>query len=255
MLWKGVNELTKMGLAKDEEFQLTGVQATGCSPIVEAFERGLSTVREVPITQTLAIDLKVTLPPLGNTALDAIRSSHGSALAVSDDEILEATRLLAKTEGIFAEPVSASTVAALKKMVQAKDIDPQEEVICVITGAGLKDPSATSRLLDRRRKVRFLVKRREERVEPVVIGETKTVILRLLDKGETYGYEIWRQLGQRGIKVRIPSIYQHLSELEVLELVERSKTLVVAGKPERRCYILTAKGRETLALLDRFRPV
>jgi len=255
MLWKGVKELTTLGLAEEDEFQLVGTQATGCAPIVDAFEKGLSTVRRVPNMQTLAIDLKVALPPLGDTALDALRSSHGSALAVSDDEILEATRLLAKTEGIFAEPVSASTVAALKKMVQSKDIDPQEEVVCVITGAGLKDPSATSRLLERRRKVRFLVKRREERVEPAAIGETKTMILRLLDKGETYGYEIWKQLAKRGIKVKIPSVYQHLSELEVLELVERSKTLVIAGKPERHCYLLTAKGRETLALLERFRPL
>ena len=254
MLWKGMKELTKVGVAEKVDFQLTGVQAIGCAPIVEAFKRGTA-VRETPNMETLAIDLKVTRPPLGDMALDAIRSSHGSALAVSDDEILEATRLLAKTEGIFAEPVSASTVAALRKMVDAKDIDPQDEVICIITGAGLKDPSATSRLLDRQRKVRFLVRHKEESVEPAIMGKTKTMILQLLGKRETYGYEVWKYLEKQGTRIKIPSIYQHLSELEALGLIERSKTLAVAGKPERCCYLLTPKGRETLAALDRFQPI
>ncbi len=252
MLWKGMKELIKVGVAEEAGCRLTGVQAIGCAPIVEAFKKS-TTVRETKNTETLAIDLKVTRPPLGDMALDAIHSSHGSALAVSDDEILEATRLLAKTEGIFAEPVSASTVAALRKMVDTKDIDPQDDVICVITGAGLKDPSATSRLLNRRRRVKFLV-RHKESLEPTIMGKTKTMILQLLDKRETYGYEAWKQLEKQGIHIRIPSIYQHLSELEALGLVERSKTLTVAGKPERRCYLLTLRGRETLTALNRFRP-
>ena len=252
MLWKGMRELVKVGVAEEAECRLTGVQASGCAPIVEAFRKN-TTVRETENTETLAIDLKVTRPPLGDMALDAIHSSHGSALAVSDEEILEATRLLAKTEGIFAEPVSASTVAALKKMVDAKEIDPQDEVVCVITGAGLKDPSATSRLLDRRRRVKFLV-RHKGSLEPTIMGKTKTMILQLLGKRETYGYEAWKQLGKQGIHIRIPSIYQHFSELEALGLVERSKTLTVAGKPERRCYLLTTRGRETLTALNRFRP-
>ncbi len=252
MLWKGMNELGKIGVAEEAKYRLIGVQASGCAPIVEAFEKN-TTVKETKNTETLAVDLKVTRPPLGDMALDAINASHGSAFAISDDEILEATRLLAKTEGIFAEPISASTVAALRKMVDAGDIDPKDEVICVITGAGLKDPSATSRLLDRQRRVKFFVRHRES-IEPTIVGRTKTMILKLLDGHETYGYEAWKQLGKQGNRIRIPSVYQHFSELEALGLIERSKTLTVVGKPERRCYLLTTRGREALAAIDRLRP-
>ncbi|MEM3040719.1 MAG: pyridoxal-phosphate dependent enzyme, partial [Nitrososphaerota archaeon] len=147
MLWKGMKELVNIGKAEKDACKLVGVQASGCAPIVDAFKRG-TTVMAAKEVETLAIDLKVPHPPLGDLAIEAIRSTKGSAIAVTDGEILEAARLLAKTEGIFAEPVSASTVAALKRMLETKEIDRQDQVICIITGAGLKDPSATLRLLE-----------------------------------------------------------------------------------------------------------
>ncbi len=250
MLWKGMRELVHVGKAEEVECRLIGVQASGCAPIVEAFRRG-TRVTEAKSTETVAIDLKVTLPPLGDMALKAIRSSNGSAVAVSDDEILNATRLLAKTEGIFAEPASASTVAALVKMVEAKDIDRQDEVVCVITGAGLKDPSATLRVLYRRRRVKFLV-RHKESFEPRIMGKTKRMILQLLAHGEVHGYEVWKQMKKQRVNISLPCIYQHFSELEALGLVERGRRLEVAGKPERHCYVLTTRGREILTTIDRF---
>jgi len=252
MLWKGLRELSQTGLIEDGEPRLTSVQAAGCDPIVTAFEGHYERVEPPEHVNTLAVDLKVPSPPLGEMVLEAIRGSHGSAVAVSDEEILEATRLLAKTEGVFAEPAAASTVAALRKMVEERTMDPWEDVVCIITGAGLKDPSATLRLLDRQRRIKFLVERSSGRGLLSSLGDTKVKILRLLEEGETYGYGIWRALDERyGVRVKIPSVYQHLSELEALGLVERSRSLEVRGKPIRRCLILTAKGRETLSALAR----
>ena len=249
MLWKGLRELYQTGLVEEGEPRLTSVQAEGCDPIVAAFEGHYEKVVPAARVDTLAVDLKVPSPPLGEMVLEAIRGSRGSAVAVSDEEILEATRLLAKTEGVFAEPAAASTVAALRKMVEDRVIDPWEDVVCIITGAGLKDPSATLRLLDRQRRIKFLVERRSGGL-PSNLGDTKIKILRLLEEGEAYGYRIWRDLDERcGVRVKVPSIYQHLSELEALGLVEKSKSLAVHGRPTRRCLTLTAKGRETLNAL------
>jgi len=250
MLWKGLRELSETGLIEDGEPRLTSVQAEGCDPIVTAFEGHYEKVKPASHVDTLAVDLKVPSPPLGEMVLEALRGSHGSAVAVSDEEILEATRLLAKTEGVFAEPAAASTVAALRKMVEERTMDPWEEVVCVITGAGLKDPSATLRLLDRQRRLKFLVGRSSGRGLLSSLGDTKVKILRLLEEGEAYGYRIWKALYERyGVRVKIPSVYQHLSELEALGLVEKSKSLAVRGKPMRHCLVLTAKGRETLNAL------
>jgi len=254
MLWKGLRELSQIGLIEDGETRLTSVQAAGCDPIVTAFEGHYEKVEPATHVDTLAVDLKVPSPPLGEMVLEAIKGSRGSAVAVSDEEILEATRLLAKTEGVFAEPAAASTIAALRKMVEERIIDAWEDVVCVITGAGLKDPSATLRLLDRQRRLKFLVERKSGRGLPSSLGDTKIKILRLLEEGEAYGYGIWKALDKRyGVRVKIPSVYQHLAELEALGLVEKSKSLAVQGRPARQCLILTAKGRETLKALTYLR--
>jgi threonine synthase len=254
MLWKGLQELTWTGLIEDDGPRMTGVQAAGCDPVVTAFEGHCEKVKPVNRVETLAVDLKVPNPPLGEMVLEAIEKSSGSAIAVSDEEILDATRLLAKTEGVFAEPAAASTVAALRKMVEEKNIDPSEEVVCIITGAGLKDPSATVRLLDRQRRLKFLVERRNERGFSNSLGDTKIKILKVLQEGETYGYGIWKALDEEyGVRVKIPSVYQHLSELAALGLVEKGGTIEGRGKPPRRFLMLTPQGRETLETLAHLR--
>jgi threonine synthase len=250
MVWKGLNELKRVKLIEDRFWHLIGVQAKGCAPIVKAFEEGCTSVKPASSAQTIAVDLKVAAPPLGDMALEAIKKTHGLAIAVSDEEILEATRLLARTEGIFAEPAAASTIAALRKLIESKDVDTDEEVACIITGAGLKDPSATFHLIEKHRKIRFLVEQRRLRGGSIALGETKTALLKLIDEGNIYGYEIWKQLSKKyGIKIKVPSVYQHLSDLEALGLIEKGGTISVAGKPERRCYFITGKGKSALNAL------
>ena len=118
MVWKGLQELTYVDFVNQVSTIMTGVQADGCCPIVEAFRNQRETIESVSDPKTFAVDIRVGAPPLGQMALNAIRDSKGTAVAVSDVEILEAIRLLAKTEGVFAEPSAASTIAGLKKLIK-----------------------------------------------------------------------------------------------------------------------------------------
>ena len=227
---------------------ITGVQAEGCCPIVEAYRDQREEIEPFQEPKTLAIDIKVGDPPLGKLALKAIRDSKGNAIAVSDIEILEAIRLLAKTEGVFAEPSAASTVAGLKKLIRLGRIDKDEEVVCVITGAGLKYPSVIERFVEDKRRVKMFVHGVERR-RLTKIGETKLKILRILSDRELHGYGIWKTLREEySLKITSPSVYQHLSELQALNLLRKGEAQPVIGERKRRYYTLTEKGEESLSL-------
>jgi threonine synthase len=254
MMWKAVKELFEIGFIPETSVMMTGVQAKGCAPIVEAYERNEKTVRPTDKTQTFARDLGVKNPLQGYFALQAIRESRGIAISVSDKEIIDATRLLAKTEGIFAEPAATSTIAALKKLLDIGEIDRSEKIVCVITGLGLKDPATARRLVERVREMEKLIKRAEERKLTIKLGRTKLYILEILSTRELYGYGIWKEIKERyRITIKIPSIYQHLSELEILGLIKRDKAYKAAGKPERFYYTLTTKGKEALESLKKLK--
>jgi len=254
MIWKGLREAVYVGFVRDFSVMMTGVQSEGCCPIVEAFVRGRETVEPFREPKTIAIDIRVPEPPMGHMALRAIRDSKGTATSVSDSEILEATRILAKTEGIFAEPAAASTVAGLRKLVETGEIDRDEVVVCVITGAGLKDLSTARKIVDDRRSVRMFVHGVEGRGLTTKLGETKMQILGLLERRDLHGYGIWRSLRRSSLlEISLPSVYQHLSELELLGLLRRGETYVAAGNRRRRYYAITEKGRETLSRLEPLR--
>lgn len=107
-------------------------------PIADAFTRGSDDVEPIEHPDTIAKSLAIGDPGDGFYALRAIRRSGGVAESVTDEEILEAIKLLAETEGIFAEPAGSVTVAVLKKLVEAGKVLPDEEVVCCVTGSGFK---------------------------------------------------------------------------------------------------------------------
>jgi threonine synthase len=254
MMWKAIQELKTLGFLKESGVMMSGVQAIGCSPIVDAFRAGREEIEPAEVCQTTAFDIGLKNPTHGSTAVRAINESGGTATTVTDEEMFEATKLLAKTEGIFAEPAAASTIAGLKKLVEEGEVDWDEDVVCVITGAGLKDPAAARRMIERVREIEQMIEHSEERKMMVMMGETKRHILQVLAEGELYGYGIWRALLDRfGSDMKIPSIYQHLLELRGLGLVERTRVQQVRGKPSRFYYRLTEKGRRTAEILDRLR--
>ena len=141
---KGFEELHKVGLLDEEpRVRVSGAQALGCSPVAQAFLENADTIRPVK-PDTIAKSLAIGNPADGYFALDVVRSTGGGMAAVTDDEIVEGMRLLARTEGIFAETAGGVTVATLKKLAADGTIRPDERVVVYITGHGLKTLEAVS---------------------------------------------------------------------------------------------------------------
>lgn len=252
MTWKGINELYQIGFIQNRNVKIVGTQAEGCAPIVETFKRGANKIIPADSISTIALDISVKEPPCGLLALNAIRESKGTAISVSDKEIIEAVGFLAKLEGIFAEPASATTIACLKKLVEAGEIDSSEKIVCIITGMGLKYPEITRNLVKGSKKLEALLRRVEKRKYTTRLGETKLSILQILSRKELYGYEIWKVLKKKfRVKLKIPTVYQHLAELENMDLIVRSRSEQVFGKIKRNYYRLTEKGRTVLVQLKK----
>jgi threonine synthase len=147
---KGFDELHKVGLLEQApKVRVSGAQALGCSPVATAWREDSDTIRPVK-PDTIAKSLAIGNPADGYFALDAVRQTEGGLAAVSDGEVVEGIRLLARTEGIFAETAGGVTVASLKRLAEEGVVSPDERVVLYITGLGLKtldaveaDPTAT----------------------------------------------------------------------------------------------------------------
>ena len=140
---KGFNEFMKLGLIPQKDFRVSGAQAQGCSPVARAFAEGHDFVAPVK-PKTIAKSLAIGNPADGIYALEVMRSTGGSAAAVTDEEIIEGIKLLAETEGIWAETAGGVTIAVLKKLVEAGKIRPDEKTVVYITGGGLKTQEAVA---------------------------------------------------------------------------------------------------------------
>jgi threonine synthase len=134
---KGFDEWRELGLLEGELPRMNGAQADGCAPVASAFAAGHEVCRPVK-PSTIAKSLAIGNPADGPYALDLARRSGGSVDAVSDEEILAGIALLAQTTGIFTETAGGVTTAVLRKLAARGDIEPDERVVLVITGDGLK---------------------------------------------------------------------------------------------------------------------
>ncbi|HEX5616064.1 MAG TPA: threonine synthase [Acidimicrobiia bacterium] len=141
---KGFKELHQVGLLDEEPaLRVSGAQALGCSPVATAWLEESDTIRPVK-PSTIAKSLAIGNPADGYFALDCIRSTGGACASVTDDEIVEGMRLLARTEGIFAETAGGVTVATLQRLARDGVVRPDERVVVYITGHGLKTLEAVS---------------------------------------------------------------------------------------------------------------
>ena len=140
-IYKGFQEFIKTGLVEDKAVRFSGAQAEGCSPIATAFKEGRDFVTPVK-PNTIAKSIAIGNPADGYYALDIARKTNGNIESVTDPEIIEGIKLLAETEGIFTETAGGTTVAVLKKLVEAGKIDPEETTVIYITGNGLKTQEA-----------------------------------------------------------------------------------------------------------------
>ncbi len=138
-MWKAFDELETLGwLRSKKRPRLVSVQAEGCAPIVRAFEEGLSFARPFENARTLASGLRVPSAIGDFLMLRAIRSSGGTAVAVSDDAMLSALLDLAREEGLLACPEGAACLVALRRLVEEGSVRPDESVVLFNTATGLK---------------------------------------------------------------------------------------------------------------------
>ncbi|MDP9279580.1 MAG: threonine synthase [Gemmatimonadota bacterium] len=137
-MWKAFDELQQLGWIGEKRPRMISVQAAGCAPIVRAFEAGTRFADEFENAQTVASGLRVPKAIGDFLILDAIRESGGTAIAVTDEELMDGARELARTEGIFAAPESGACVPALRKLLARGDVKPDESVVLFNTGSGIK---------------------------------------------------------------------------------------------------------------------
>ncbi len=137
-MWKAFEEMEALGWISSKRPKMIAVQAEGCPPIVKAWEEGKSRSEFFENAQTVASGLRVPKALGDFLVLNAVRESGGAAVAVSDDEMIEAGIELATDEGIFAAPEGGACVAALKKLLASGFLKPEERMVIYNTGSGLK---------------------------------------------------------------------------------------------------------------------
>ncbi|MGQ9571605.1 MAG: threonine synthase [Dehalococcoidia bacterium] len=140
-IWKGIKEMAWLGLVEWAHTRMSGAQAEGCSPIVEAWERQSFDIQPVR-PNTIAKSLAIGNPADGYYALKVLAHSGGFAVAVSDVEVVQGIKLLAETEGIFTETAGGVVIAGLRRLAAQGRIGSDELVVAFITGAGLKTQEA-----------------------------------------------------------------------------------------------------------------
>ena len=144
---KGFDELHKVGLLDAEpQVRVSGAQALGCSPVASAWLDGTENIKPVK-PSTIAKSLAIGNPADGYFALDAVKQTGGGFAAVTDDEVVDGMRLLARTEGIFAETAGGVTIATLKRLAEQGVVRPDERVVAYITGHGLKTLDAIAEVV------------------------------------------------------------------------------------------------------------
>ncbi len=142
-IWKGNQEFMKVGLIPEKKIRVFAAQASGCSPVTTAFKSKTDTFRPVK-PNTIAKSLAIGNPADGYYALRTIAETNGGAEMASDPEIVEGIKLLARTEGIFAETAGGVTIACLKKLAESGALNKDAVTVAYITGTGLKTQEAVA---------------------------------------------------------------------------------------------------------------
>ncbi len=137
-MWKAFDEMEQLGWIGSKRPRMVTVQAEGCAPIVRAFEEGNRFADEFPNAATTASGLRVPKAIGDFLILDALRASGGTAVAVSDEELIEAVRDIGAVEGVFCAPEGAACLPALRKLVESGEVNKHESVVLFNTGSGVK---------------------------------------------------------------------------------------------------------------------
>ncbi|MBN1802680.1 MAG: pyridoxal-phosphate dependent enzyme [Candidatus Lokiarchaeota archaeon] len=232
-LWNGFRELFEAKVIQSLP-KLVGVQSQASAPIVQEFEKnvGLKKVYGDTSHKSRALGILVVDPMYHELAIKAILDTRGRALAIPENIMISSAEELARNEGIFAEPASALTISALNSLIQKNEINKEHNVVCLITGSGLKTPH----VLD-------AISNRAKTAGSSNILSTKLKLLSqisLSEKKGIHGSKLKEIIGT----ISLPAIYQHLKELEAKNLITRKKE----GKTV--LYFITDNGKKALEALD-----
>ncbi len=137
-MWKAFDEMERMGWIDSKRPRMVVVQATGCAPIVEAFHQNLNAGVEIENAHTVASGLRVPKAVGDFMMLDILRQSGGTAVSVTDDELVDGAREIGKYEGIFAAPEGGALLSALRKLISNGEIEQTDRVVLFNTGSGIK---------------------------------------------------------------------------------------------------------------------
>jgi threonine synthase len=137
-MWKAFDEMEKLGWIDNKRPRMFSVQASGCAPIVRAFEDGERFATEFPNAHTVASGLRVPKAIGDFLMLNILRESKGGAVAIDDDEMIRTVREVGSKEGLFVAPESAACFAALKKLRASGEIEIGERIVIFNTGSGIK---------------------------------------------------------------------------------------------------------------------
>lgn len=176
-IYKGFREFVEVGLVEDKHVRFSGAQAEGCSPIAQAFQEGRDFIKPVK-PNTIAKSIAIGNPADGVYAVDIAQKTNGNIESVTDAEIIEGMKLLAETEGIFTETAGGTTIATLKKLVEAGKISPDETTVVYITGNGLKTQEAVQGYVG----------------EPLTIEPKLESFERALERAQTLDRLEWQQV-------------------------------------------------------------
>jgi len=228
-VWKGFKQLKELGMTKSLP-KMIGVQSEDCASIVDAVAEGRFKFKKLEKPSTRALAILMAEPLQGDLAMNAIKESGGLAVTVSDTEILAAELRIAKLEGVFAEPASSATIAALEKLrLQGKMYD-DGRVMSLITGSGLKATDVLQALTKKQKTAGLGLEL-----------STKEKILRNLSREDSYGYDLWKILGKTMTRA---AVYQHLNELSEKRLIEGYQ------KKGRNFFRITERGKRVLQAID-----
>jgi threonine synthase len=137
-MWKAFDEMQEMGWIGQQRPRMIAVQAVGCAPIVKAWDEDKATAEAWPDAATIAAGLRVPRPYGDYLVLKSLKESQGTAIAVSDEEIKQAVQHWARTEGLFAAPEGAASLAAYRKLRSSGFLSEKDNVVLFNTGTGLK---------------------------------------------------------------------------------------------------------------------
>jgi threonine synthase len=174
-IWKAYQEFITLDIVKDNKPAMYGAQAAGCNPVVTAIEEGTDVFRPQK-PDTIAKSIAIGNPADGYYVMEVIRKSKGWGASATDPEIIDAIKLLARTEGIFTEPAGGTTLACAIKLIQAGRI-PKDESICVcITGNGLKTVEVMKGQFEEREAIIPKMSAFNEFVESLEAGKTAATV-------------------------------------------------------------------------------